>query len=331
MLFRYLVATLLACTLTGTCFPVGEEPIVKHAPGTSVEVDRHGTNKYEKGVVLPLLPSDPTNLGDEWHRVRFNGFPEGIMVQTKYMRPAAPAAVTNPPPSTTAVPPISDNPGAFKVGDRVEADKAGISQWEKGTILAFNQFDKPDGTWYRVRIDNIAALYYDGLAIPNARVRPLSGPDRKRDFGVKIGPVTTDQDNTLSADRPILNCPCPQPQARNGDRPDPEVLKKFVRCSKGEKAASFGLDGAVTVDISSVQIGAPRKWNPLEDSGDGRQGTIVYPVKMTYSVKTFYRHRTDVSKDINRLLNFYVDSFGQWRSGSEENLPGGQVLRIPRN
>jgi len=48
-----------------------------------------------------------------------------------------------------------------------------------------------------------------------------------------------------------------------------------------------GVDGAVTVDITSLQIGAPRKWILHGDIGtEGSLGTIVYPIKTTYTQKT---------------------------------------------
>lgn len=134
----------------------------------------------------------------------------------------------------------------------------------------------------------------------------------------------------LAQARPVQSCPVTQPAVKNGARPDPELLKKLVRCSKGEKAAEKGFDGAVTVDVASVQIGDPRKWSPLRDTGNGKVDTIVYPTKVTYSVRTHYKTRIAAEDNWIRILNFYVNAFGEWQSGSEEPVKSPEVKSIPR-
>lgn len=129
--------------------------------------------------------------------------------------------------------------------------------------------------------------------------------------------------------RPILSCPVAQPTAKNGSAPDPELLKKLVRCSKGEKAAEKGFDGAVTVDVAALQIGESRKWSPSRDSGNGKLETIVYPVKVTYSLRTHYRTRIAAEDNSIRILNFYVNAFGEWQSGSEEPVKPAEVKSLP--
>jgi len=110
-------------------------------------------------------------------------------------------------------------------------------------------------------------------------------------------------------DRPIQPCPVTQATVKNGARPEPELLKKLVRCSKGEKAAEKGYDGAVTVDVAALQIGEARKWSPLRDTGNGKLDTMVYPTKAIYSVRI---------------------AFGEWQSGSEEPVKSAEVKSIPR-
>ena len=144
------------------------------------------------------------------------------------------------------------------------------------------------------------------------------------------GRVTVDADNTLSADRPILECPVKQPQVKNGARPDADLLKSIIRCHKGEKPAAKGFDGAETVDVTALQIGSPRPWSRQQDQGNGTNGTRVYPVRATYTHKTFYRRRTVVSADWIRILNFYVNAFGEWQVGSEEPIKAGVSTDIPR-
>ncbi len=142
--------------------------------------------------------------------------------------------------------------------------------------------------------------------------------------------VTTDKNGTLSADRPLLECPVQQTPVKNGASPNAELLKKIVRCNKGEKPASKGYDGAVTVDVAAAQIGTPRRWSYSQDLGNGQVGTIVYPVKVTYTVNTFYRTGTEQSANWIRILNFYVNAFGEWQIGSEESVKSPDTIkRIP--
>jgi len=133
----------------------------------------------------------------------------------------------------------------------------------------------------------------------------------------------------LAQPRPVLSCPVVQPTVKNGARPDPELLKNLVRCSKGEKPAEKGFDGAVTVDVAALQVGESRKWSPSRDSGNGKLETIVYPVKVTYSVRTHYRTRIAAEDNAIRILNFYVNAFGEWQSGSEEPVKSAEVKSIP--
>ena len=107
-------------------------------------------------------------------------------------------------------------------------------------------------------------------------------------------------------------------------------MKKIIRCKKGEIAVEEGDEGAVKVEISSVQIGAARPWSYAQDQGNGKVGTLVYPVKATYTVKTLYRNATEVEEGWVRVLNFYVNAFGEWQIGSEETVKAGKFKRIPK-
>jgi len=133
-----------------------------------------------------------------------------------------------------------------------------------------------------------------------------------------------------SAQQTILKCPIAQKPARNGDKPDTELLKKLVRCRKGEKPAEPGFDGAVTVEVTALAVGAPRNWDRLRDMGSGDRGTKVYPVKVTYTERTDYKTRTVVAEDWIRVLNFYVNAFGEWQSGSEEPIKPPANKSIPK-
>ncbi len=227
----------------------------------------------------------------------------------------------------------------YQPGDRVECDTMGIDQWFKGTVLPYKPQDNPalakDKTGqnhyiHRVRMDNEASTRPEGGMCFTDRMRPLAGAAAAPPpADTSVGPVSVDENNTLSADRPILACPIDQPTVKNGARPNVEMLKKIIRCDKGEKAAGKGLDGAVTIDVTALQLGAMRQWIYSRDIG-GKPGTTIYPVKVTYTERTFYRTRTAVSENWVRIINFYVNEFGEWQSGSEEPVKSPQTRDIPR-
>lgn len=220
----------------------------------------------------------------------------------------------------------------YKPGDRVECDKASIDYWEKGTIMPFVKGDATNGERYRVRIDSHArgGMYLEGLLCKVENIRPIPGAAFKNDAtAIPVGRATVDDENTLSADRPIMSCPVEQSPVKNGAAPNVELFKKIIRCRKGEKPASKGYDGAVTVDVTALQAGAPRKWIYLEDLG-GKPGTTIHPVKATFHYKTFYRGSTQVSQNWIRILNFFVNAFGEWEIGSEQSIKAGETVNVPR-
>jgi hypothetical protein len=128
----------------------------------------------------------------------------------------------------------------------------------------------------------------------------------------------------------FVTCPIEQKPAKNGSRPDGELLKKLIRCAKREKAVDKGDEGAVKVDIASIVIGSARPWSYRQDQGSGELDTIVYPVKATYTVSTFYRTATEVESGWVRILNFYVNAFGEWAIGSEEPVASPKTQRVQK-
>lgn len=236
--------------------------------------------------------------------------------------------------NTSATANIHANVGKFKVGDRVECDKAGINSWEKGTIMPLLKYDFTDGKTYRVRLDAQAngGMYLEGIVVMVEKIRLLPNEPayKSEKTAVPVGKVTVDANNTLSADRAILVCPFEQVQVKNGTAPNAELCKRLIRCKKGESAASTGYDGAITIDVTSLQIGTPRKWSYTADYGNGTAGTFVYPVKATYTEKVFYRDRTQVTENWVRILNFYVNAFGEWAIGSEESIKIGVTKNVIR-
>ena len=130
------------------------------------------------------------------------------------------------------------------------------------------------------------------------------------------------------ADREILACDFKQPSAKNGSAPPPELAKKLIRC-KFEKHANPGEDGAATVDINEFQIGKSRQWRIREDFGDGDQNTIVYPILVSWTWKTFYQSRTAITESTD-VFNCFVNSFNKWECGLGKRVKEGQTKSIPR-
>ncbi|MBL8114605.1 MAG: hypothetical protein JNK60_17120 [Acidobacteria bacterium] len=147
---------------------------------------------------------------------------------------------------------------------------------------------------------------------------------------VAQAPGKLNADGTVSAERPVLACPLEQKKVAKSARPDPELFKKIIRCHKGERAVVPHAEGPVTIDVTALQVGTPRKWSYRQDSGSGDESTMVYPVRATYTERTYYRTRTEFGEDWIRVLNFYVDSFGEWRIGSEEPVKPPVVRSVPR-
>ena len=121
----------------------------------------------------------------------------------------------------------------------------------------------------------------------------------------------------------ILSCPVTQKQVKNGAKPDAELFKKIVRCKKGD-------EGAVRVVVTALQIGSSRPWSYRQDSGNGQAGTMVYPVKASYTVNTFYRAATEIDEGWIRILNFSVNPFGEWEIGSKEPVKSPTTKRVPK-
>lgn len=195
---------------------------------------------------------------------------------------------------------------------------------------------EPDGSWYRVKVDANGVEYYCKVEF----IRPVAGATNanKRKAEEPTGEPregreeqgAEDEGETASDVRPTLECPVEQNPAGKGARPNAELFKKIIRCKKGEKSAENS-EGTVTVDVSALQIGSPRPWSYSQDIGNAKPGTTVYPVKATYTVKTHYGTATEVEENWIRIFNFYVNAFGEWQIGSEENVKSPAVKRIPKN
>ncbi len=252
---------------------------------------------------------------------------------------AKPSTKPRPAPDTNGQTPLTQSGTAktaankYKTGDRVECDRTGMEQWEKGTVVPLRKTDFQDGRIYRVLLDSYAkaGMYLDGHDCTVESMRLLAGAAsfKYETTAIPVGKSTVDEDNTVSADRPIMACPVEQPKVKNGARPNIELFKKIIRCRKGEKSAARGLDGAVAIEVTSVQPGATRPWVYRQDIG-GKPGTIIQLVKATFHYKTFYRSGVRLSQNWISTINFFVNSFGEWEIGSEDIVKMGDTVNVPR-
>ena len=226
----------------------------------------------------------------------------------------------------------------YKVGDRVEADPIGLEKWRKATIIKILRTPSGSVGGYVVRMDDEkeytgAPMEYTThaghLRLLNETAEEKQTQAAKQTLTDKsFGKLRVDENNTVLADRELLDCDnIKQKPAKNGTRPDAKLLDKLIRCL-WEKPARESMDGAVTMDLTPLQIGVPRKWNPRRDLGNGNLNTLVYPVKTTYTQKTFYRERTVVD-EYTGVFNCNVDPFGAWKCGMAENKRKGESKSIP--
>jgi hypothetical protein len=213
--------------------------------------------------------------------------------------------------------------GRFKVGDRVKACDIQLDNypacWRNATILQ-DMMAEDGSDYYQVRSEN-GSLYY----VPSKYIR-AGGTPATPTLEAKL---RMDENGTVLADRELLDCDnIKQKPTRNGARPDAKLLEKLIRCLY-ERPAEKGLDGARTVDLTPLQIGASRKWIPYRDIGSGgTPDTLVWAVKTTYTWRTFYRSRIQENVYVG-VFNCYVNTFGEWQCGSSESKQKGETKDIP--
>lgn len=230
--------------------------------------------------------------------------------------------------------------GKYKVGDRVECDP-NWGKFYKGTVVEVAR----EGWMYRIKFDYDGTTATLNMEIPCLvkQMRPLQAGDeavkeknQNTPDPTKPAPKKNDQkpkpdnpgDFTYLADREPLECPTEQTQVKNGAKPNAELLKKVIRCLY-ERRAPAGITGAKTVDITAFQIGTARKWRPLDDIGSGNTGTIVYPVKVSWTEKTFYESFTQQIDSIS-IFNCYVNAVGEWECGLGQRIKESDIKRTPR-
>ena len=183
-----------------------------------------------------------------------------------------------------------------------------------GVITAIN------GDKYYVKYDGFefsAWLTRDQFTIPEVKQAPAAP---------KAGGGAPNFD--YLADREIVDCTIEQEQVKPTAAPQPALLRKLIQCLF-ERKAPAGMTGAKTMDISAFQIGTARKWRPLEDIGSGNLKTMVYPVKVSWTEKTFYETYTQQIDNIS-MFQCYVNAVGEWECSLAQRIKESEIKRIPR-
>ncbi len=221
----------------------------------------------------------------------------------------------------------------FKVGDRVEINLAPGSDptrgvWKKGTVTGV--FPAQNVNAYVVQLDPLPGQVPQEMTIPI----PRSDPEGYiRSFGGSAPAIQTDKlrvdDNgTVLADRELMDCDKLKRNGRNGSPPPVELAKNLIRCLY-EKPSQPGMDGATTMDISAITIGAPHRWTVYLDIGQGTANTLVYPVQVKWTTKTFFRRTNTLTTDKEGPFTCFADATNLWQCGSSTgNRKDGKIQQI---
>ena len=215
---------------------------------------------------------------------------------------------------------VAQDASQYKVGDRVLVTPTGLQAdkyWQTCTVtfpLHLNGIGvKCDPQYGGTPIDyNVMPKW----------IKPFgAGDPRNAKATYETQPSHEAADHTVLPDRPLVDCNVDQPAtSRNGDHIPPALAKRLIQCL-WERPAAQGMDGAITIDVDSMTIGAPRKWVYQHDMGQGIAdlNTLVWPIDVKWTWKTYFRTRTHVivREDI---FNCYVNAFRKWTCGAGQGI-----------
>ena len=213
----------------------------------------------------------------------------------------------------------AQNP-TFTVGDRVEINMApgpnpAYAVRKKGTVITVDA--RPIVNAYVVQLDPLPGKAPQNMTIPI----PRSNPDGYIRSSGGVAPkiltekLRLDDNGTVLADRDLLDCDRLKRSGRNGSPLSAELAKSLIRCLY-EKPSQPGMDGATTMDISSLTIGAPHRWTVYVDMGQGNANTLVYPVQVKWTMKTFYRRTNTLTTYKEGPFTCFADATSIWQCGS---------------
>ncbi len=201
----------------------------------------------------------------------------------------------------------------YKEGDRVEFSEnaaclgAEYAIPSKGTILKVDKGEYVFGPWtgqYVMQVDPLPGkaprIVSRPISTEECGFRPLGGAAPK----IATDKLRVDENETVLADRELLDCENLKHGGRNGSPPPVDLAKKLIRCLY-EKPSPVGQDGATT----------PHRWRTYIDMGQGTANTLVYPVHVKYADKTFYRTRNVLQTDIEGTFTCFCDAVNLWQCG----------------
>ncbi len=62
--------------------------------------------------------------------------------------------------------------------------------------------------------------------------------------------------------------------------------------------------------------------------GNGNLDTVIHPIRVKWTWKTFYRTATSITANREDVFNCYVDAFNRWECGLGERLKAGVTTRV---
>jgi hypothetical protein len=137
-----------------------------------------------------------------------------------------------------------------------------------------------------------------------------------------------DQNGNITTDRPLLDCNnLKTGPARNGQRPDPELMKKIIRCL-WEDPGKPGLRSPRKIDVTEFVPGPTRRWNVDNDMGSGATiDTVVYQFRVKYDSTTFNREDNELELGHQGLFKCWV-GLDRWQCGEDDIIKWGETKRI---
>jgi hypothetical protein len=146
---------------------------------------------------------------------------------------------------------------------------------------------------------------------------------------IETAKLHLDANGNVAADRELLDCnDLKTGPARNGQRPDPELMKKIIRCL-WEDPGKPGLRAPRKIDITEFVPGPTRRWDVNNDMGSGASiDTVVYQFRVKYDSTTFNREDNEIELGHEGLFKCWV-GLDKWQCGEDDVIKWGQTKRIP--
>lgn len=225
--------------------------------------------------------------GTKRRDINEKGQPEKVEVSSAPGLPPPPSSVARN--STVANIAKEGSESCFTIGDRVEVLSGG--KWYPGTVTRALEHNS-----YAVAMDKHA-----NQGLPDYQATPGM---------IRRGGGTAPVPKPMPGPRPPMKCITHK--GTNGAKPAETLARELVQCA----FENTGGGALINVDIHSFRFGERRSWTH-SDMGDGEWGrTVIYPVLVHLTKKTFGNTSVTVAEE-DVQLKLYVDRFGIWVAGVE--------------